>query len=92
MGVKSLIPYAGDYKVRKQIDNLFSRQMLGAVIVGKFIGDYVAIIITRVFGTDWGYGLGIVLSVVLFIYWEQLEDIKEEAEEKVEDVKEDGEK
>ena len=99
--VKSLIPYYGDYKVRKQIDEIFSRQMLGAVLLGKFVGDYAAILATRFLGTDLGYGFGAVCIFVFFVYWEKIsarakdsaESVKEGAEkakEKAEEVKEDG--
>lgn len=98
--VKNLIPYYGDYKVRKQIDQIFSRQMLGAVLLGKFVGDYAAILATRYLGTDLGYAFGAVCIFVFFVYWEKIsarakesaEQVKEGAEkakEKAEEVKED---
>jgi len=99
MGLKSYVPYAGDYKVRKQIDKLFSREVLGAVIVGKFFGDYTAILMRRQFGTDFGYILGIIGSTAIFVYWEYLsaaakeatEGAKDKAEEAKDKVKKDEE-
>ena len=66
------IPYSDNYAIRQRADELFSRQMLGAVLVGKFVGDYAAIKTTSLLGTDIGYVLGIILTIALFIYWEQL--------------------
>lgn len=89
-GIKSLIPYYGKRSVRKQIDRVFSRQVLGSIILGKFIGDYIAILTTRYLGTDLGYGLGIVMAFIIFIYWEQIEaaasDKAETAKEKASDA------
>jgi len=68
------IPYSSDYEIRQRADELFSREMLGAVLVGKFTGDYAAIKTTQLLGTDLGYIFGIVMTVALFIYWEQLNE------------------
>ena len=86
--IKSLIPYYGDRTVRKQIDKIFSRQMLGSVLLGKFLGDYTAILATRYLGKDVGYGVGFVLIFIFFVYWEQ---ISEKAEETAEQVREKAE-
>lgn len=93
--VKNLIPYYGDYKVRKQIDQIFSRQMLGAVLLGKFVGDYAAILATRYLGTDLGYGVGALFIFVFFVYWEKIsaraKESAEKAKEKAEEAKEKAE-
>jgi len=86
--IENLIPFAGDRTVRKQVDELFSRQMLGAVLVGKFVGDYAAIWATRLLGTDFGYSSGILLTIFVFIYWEKIERAKQKAEEKKEEAEE----
>jgi len=86
--IKNLLPYAGDRTVRKQIDELFSRQMLGAVLIGKFVGDYAAIWATRILGTDFGYSIGILFTIGIFIYWEKLETARQKAQEKTEEAKE----
>lgn len=72
MGLADYIPYSTP-DVREQVDRLFSRKMLGAVLVGKFVGDYTAILSTRLLGTDLGYITGILLAVSIFIYWERIE-------------------
>lgn len=60
-------------KTARRVDNLFSRKMLGSVLVGKFIGDYAALTMENTFGMHVGYILGIILTVLLFIYWERIE-------------------
>jgi len=67
------LPYSDRADVREQINNLFSRKMLGSVLVGKFIGDYAAIIVVSVLGTHIGYVSGIITTVLVFIYWERIE-------------------
>lgn len=92
MLLKLVIPYYSDYNVREKIDELFSREMLGAVIVGKFIGDFAAlamidifVFITRrpAFGEYIGHIVGIIVTVTLFIYWNIIEKKKEQAKEKL---------
>lgn len=92
MPLKSVIPYYSDYDVREKIDELFSREMLGAVIVGKFVGDFTAVLmidlfvfITRssFFGKYIGYIVGIIVTVTLFIYWNIIEKKKQQAQEKL---------
>lgn len=72
-----------DYEVRQQLDRLFSRKMLGSVLVGKFIGDYVAILTTDFLGTHPGYIFGIVLSISIFVYWDYIERKAQEIEDEV---------
>lgn len=83
MPIKSLIPYYGDSRVREQIDKMFSREVLGAVLVGKFIGDYAAIVSTTFLGEHLGYTLGILISVALFIYWHKVARAAQEAKDNV---------
>lgn len=85
--IKNFLPYTGDRTVRKQVEELFSRKMLGAVLVGKFTGDYAAIWATRVLGTDLGYIFGIIFTIGIFIYWEKIERAKQKAQEKTEEAK-----
>lgn len=85
MGAKSLIPHIGNHSTREEIDRLFSRKMLGSVLVGKFIGDYTALMFTRHMGTDLGYVSGILFAVSVFIYWEYLEQKADETRELVDE-------
>ena len=101
MSWSSLLPTMGDAKVRRQIDKLFSREVLGAVIVGKFAGDTAALLITDLFqvivstvnlpvyaGTYMGNVFGIIATVILFIYWDIIEKRAQEQKEKVQEKKE----
>jgi hypothetical protein len=66
------LPYADRPSVRKQAERLFSRQMLGSVLVGKFIGDYAAVLTTGLLGVHIGYIVGMIGAVAVFVYWEIL--------------------
>lgn len=72
MSLVDYLPYS-DFNVREQTNRLFSRKMLGAVLVGKFVGDYVAILFRRLAGVDLGYITGTLLFIAIFIYWEKIE-------------------
>jgi len=73
MDILEKLPHSDVPEVRRRIEELFSRQMLGAVLIGKFVGDYAAILTTNAFGIHIGYSLGIVLTISLFIYWEKVQ-------------------
>lgn len=85
MSLADHLPYSSDYTVRKQIDELFSRQMLGAVLVGKFAGDLSAVVMTGFLGTYIGLGVGLVVTISLFIYWERVERAAREYSKKAEE-------
>ena len=72
MGLLERIPYYNKPEIRKRADELFSRQMLGAVLVGKFVGDYAAILTTHSLGVHVGYIVGIIGTIGLFIYWDKV--------------------
>lgn len=80
---EEVMPYSDLPSVRERIDELFSRQMLGAVLVGKFVGDYAAVITTDLLGIHLGYILGGGLTIALFIYWDQVAAKAKEQEEKI---------
>lgn len=84
MSLADYFPYT-DYDVREQVNNLFSRKILGAVLVGKFIGDYAALWATRAFGVDLGYAVGIFLTISVFIYWERIERKIEKSRNEISD-------
>jgi hypothetical protein len=77
------LPFSNRPDVRQRVDQLFSREMLGAVLVGKFVGDYAAIKTTSLFGVDGGYILGIVTTVTLFVYWERVAQRAKEESQKL---------
>jgi hypothetical protein len=71
--ITNILPYSESPEIRKRIETLFSREMLGAVLVGKFVGDYAAIKTVQLLGTDIGYILGITVTISVFIYWEKIQ-------------------
>lgn len=77
------LPYSDRPDVREQIEQLFSREILGAVLVGKFVGDYAAIISVRTLGTHIGYISGILLTILLFIYWERVQQKASQQKDKL---------
>lgn len=71
--IKDILPFSNYPDVRERIDELFSRKMLGAVLVGKFVGDYTALKTVEYLGTDLGYLIGITVTIGLFVYWDRVE-------------------
>lgn len=67
------LPLSDSPDVRERVEELFSRKMLGAVLVGKFVGDYAALKTVQFLGVDLGYVLGIVLTIAFFVYWDRIE-------------------
>lgn len=79
MGITDHLPFNSP-EVRENVERLFSRKMLGSVLVGKFFGDYIALVTTGVLGVHLGYLSGITLSIAVFIYWERLERAAQSAQ------------
>lgn len=77
------LPYSDRPDVREQIEQLFSREILGAVLVGKFVGDYAAILSVTTLGTHIGYITGIVVTIALFIYWERVQQKASQQKDKL---------
>ena len=77
------LPYSDRPDVRQQIEQLFSREMLGAVLVGKFVGDYAAILSVGTLGTHIGYITGITVTIALFIYWERVQQKAQQQKDKL---------
>lgn len=73
MQITDLLPASELPDVRQRAEELFSREMLGAVLVGKFVGDYAAILATGLLGVHVGYPLGIVATIGAFVYWDRLQ-------------------
>jgi len=81
--IASVLPYSESPAIRERVEELFSRKMLGAVLIGKFTGDYAAIKTVQLLGTDVGYILGILLTISIFIYWEKIQQKAYEQKEKM---------
>lgn len=83
MSLADRLPYSDLPSIRERIDELFSRQMLGAVLVGKFVGDYAALLTTGLLGNHAGHILGIIATVSLFIYWDRVASRAKQMEEEI---------
>lgn len=83
MSVTDILPYSDLPSIRERIDELFSRQMLGAVLVGKFVGDYSALLTVEALGVHIGYIGGAVVTIALFVYWDQVAAKAKQKEEEI---------
>lgn len=81
--LKSLLPYIGQTTVRKRIDEIFSRRMLGSVLLGSSAGKVVEKLLNLIFDTTFtlfiGWSVSFVVFAVLFIYWDVIETAVDEA-------------
>jgi len=82
---KSIKKYIHDPVARRSFGEIFSRKMLGSILIGYFTGDAVGGFLHAVFGRATGDLLGIVLSFAFFTYWHRVASRVEEAEEKAEE-------
>lgn len=61
---------------RSELNQRFDR-LLGeavvSIILGKMLGDYIAFRLTEVYGTKLGLELGILIGVILFLFWIPIE-------------------
>jgi len=94
--MKELLPWVGDKRAADAWDEVFSRDTLGAVVLGgatgKFVEYVVALAVLLVLGPDasalWetvGYlaawGTAIPVGIYIFVYWHRIESAAEEAVE-----------
>lgn len=100
--MKDFIPLVGDRKSRKALDEVFSRDVLGAVVLGTVSGKVVeytfAMLVIAIFGPNaepmvrafgfWVfYATAVPIGIWVFAAWHNIGDA---AKEKAEEVK-DGE-
>ena len=98
--MKDLLPYFGDRKARKAWDDIFSRDMLGSVILGgatgKFVENLVALSVLVLVGPDAGaffevagylaaWSVAIPVGIYVFAYWHRIEETASDAVESVSD-------
>jgi len=43
------------------------------ILFGKFLGDFIAYVLTQYFGMMIGYGIGLVFATLLLIVWPKIE-------------------
>lgn len=89
--MKELLPFLGDTKTRKRLDEVFSRGMLGSVLVGAAAGKVVEkglnLAVDGTLALLFGWTFAFVVFVGLFVYWDELEN---GAKEKAQDVVDGG--
>lgn len=97
--MKDFIPLVGDRKSRKALDEVFSRDVLGAVVLGTVSGKVVeytfAMLVITIFGPDAApmveafgfwifYATAVPIGIWVFAAWHNISDA---ASEKAEDAK-----
>jgi len=92
--MKELLPFLGDTKTRKRLDEVFSRGMLGSVLVGAAAGKVVEKGLNLAFSDTlallFGWSLAFVVFVGLFVYWEELEEKAKDAADAAQDAGDSG--
>lgn len=87
--MKELLPFLGDTKTRKRLDEVFSRGMLGSVLVGASAGKVVEKGLNLAFSDTlallFGWTVAFVVFVALFVYWDDLENRAKTAADVVDD-------
>lgn len=72
--------------IRRRLDEIFSRRMLGSVLVGLAGGKIIESIVNMISLTPkikfWLWGILFVLFVALFVCWEYVQRTVEDAAEK----------
>lgn len=81
-GFIDIIPGVGSTKTRNRLDEVFSRQMLGSILVGAAVGKIIEKFLNIFFMTTVdllvGWSIAFVLFTFLFVYWERIETITEQ--------------
>lgn len=84
--IKSLIPFIGERTVRKRLDEIFNRRMLGSVFIGssggKTVEKALQLFLDSTLSLFVGWATAFLLFIVLFIYWDLLAEAIEEEIEK----------
>lgn len=84
------VPLLGDWKARQAFSEVFSRDVLGAVLVGTAAGKVVERSVLLVTGSLVAELIGWVIMfwvfVAMFAYWHRLEDKASEVKEKADEA------
>ncbi|WP_435145863.1 hypothetical protein [Halobaculum sp. P14] len=77
--LEGLLPETPDPDVVRRIDEVFSRKMLGSVVVGSTVSQMLSKSVLLTVGTDYGAQLVawaalFVAALALFVYWEHVEE------------------
>lgn len=75
--MKEYLPGYGKKSPRELIDEIFSREVLGGVLVGVAAGKIVEKVLILLFATTQGMLIGwtiaFIIFVLLFVYWDRVE-------------------
>ena len=80
---RGLVPGLGDRKARRRLDEVFSRNVLGSVLLGAAAGKIVEKALNLVAGSTasllvaWTLAFGVFL--LTFVWWEEIEAAAKEA-------------
>lgn len=89
--MKDLVPFLGNTKTRRRLDEVFSRGMLGSVLVGASAGKVVEQALNLFLGGPlallFGWLAAFVVFVGLFVYWDDLERKAKDAADKADSGK-----
>lgn len=73
----STLPYIGKRSARQRLNEIFSRQMLGSVLVGATASKIVEKLIILSTGTVVAelaaWTIAFLIAIFVFVYWERLE-------------------
>lgn len=82
-GLRGLTPGLGDRKARRRIDEVFSRNVLGSVLLGAAAGKIVEKVLNLVAPNTWGlllaWSAAFLVFLLAFVWWEEIEDAAKEA-------------
>jgi len=90
--MKDFVPLLGKRSTREAVDDVFSRDVLGSILLGLAVGKTVEHTVKYVVGAEAfplfarffvAYGVTSVVFLVVFVYWEHIEGA---AKEKLDDV------
>jgi len=83
-----------DKRAVEQFGEIFSRKMLGSILVGKFIGDGLGQFLHTLLGANLGDLVGVIISVAIFTFWHRIskwaKDVEETGEEKIKQATEEA--
>lgn len=99
--MRELIPWIGDRQARKAWDTIFSREVLGSIVIGsasgKLVENMIALVVLTALGPEahplWetvGYiiawGVALPVGIYIFVYWHRIAETAKEAAEQAQDA------
>ena len=88
--MKRFIPFVGDTKARDAVDEIFSRDVLGAILFGAAVGKVVEkglnLIASDTAALLIGWSIAAAVFFVVFVFWHRFEEAANDAKDKVEEA------